>query len=329
MGRHPSRNKRGGGAAAATGQGPRVTVRAPGKVNLQLTVGAPAADGFHPVATVFQAVSLFDDISAEATPEGSGITLDVVGEGVDEVPLDESNLAWRAAAALAAEHALPTDVHLTIRKGIPVAGGMAGGSADAAATLVACAALWELPTDRASLHAIAAALGSDVPFPLLGGTAIGTNRGDELTPALSTGTFHWVFALSERGLSTPAVYRRCDDLRGGTAQPPPRIDQRLMAALRAGDVAALAKALSNDLQAAALSLRPDLAALLDLGLDAGALAGLISGSGPTAAFLVSGEDAALDLTVSLSSSGMCRAVRYASGPAPGARIIDQAGPRPQ
>lgn len=302
----------------------RVVVRAPAKLNLQLAVGPLGQDGFHPLATVFHAVSLFDEVVAERRAEGGGPVVTVVGEGLADVPLDSSNLAWRAAEALAGEFGAAPDVALTIRKGIPVAGGMAGGSADAAAALVSCARLWGLSADRADLLRVAARLGSDVPFPLLGGTAVGTGRGDRLTPALTSGSFHWVFALSEQGLSTPAVYRRFDELNAGRQVAAPTVDERVMTAVRSGDVRALAAALSNDLQPAALSLRPALQGLLDIGADAGALAGLVSGSGPTVAFLVGDADAAMNLTVALSTSGMCRAVRYAEGPAPGARVVEAA-----
>jgi 4-diphosphocytidyl-2-C-methyl-D-erythritol kinase len=271
-----------------------VTVRVPAKVNLQLAVGPLRPDGFHELATVFHAVELYDEVIASA---GSGICLTLTGEGAGEVPVDARNLAWRAAEALAAHAGVDPDVTLHLEKRIPVAGGMAGGSADAAGALLACDALWQLGTPRAELLHLAAGLGSDVPFALQGGTAIGTGRGEQLMPVLSRGSFSWVFALAEGGLSTPAVYAECDRLRADMTIPNPYVSDMLMQALRAGDAVLLGKALDNDLQAAAISLRPSLAEVLSFAEDFGALGG------------------------ALSASGLTRTVRTATSPAPGARIV--------
>ena len=296
-----------------------VTVRVPAKVNLQLSVGPVRADGFHELATVFQAVNLCDEIVARE-PTGPGIRLTMSGEGSEALPLDEDNLAYRAALLLAEALDVPADVDLHIHKAIPIAGGMAGGSADAAGTLLACDALWRGGASREELSDLAAALGSDVPFGLHGGNAIGTGRGERLTPVLSRGLFSWVFALADGGLSTPAVYSECDGLREGRSVPDPYVSDILMQALASGDAELLGKALHNDLQPAALSLRPTLRQLLEAGEDYGALGGVVSGSGPTCAFLARDEDHALDLAVALSGSGLCRSVRRAQGPVPGARI---------
>lgn len=214
-------------------------------------------------------------------------------------------------------------VHLHIRKGIPIAGGMAGGSADAAAALVACNELWRTNLDRNELVEIAAGIGADVPFALVGGTAVGIGRGDQLTPALVRGTYHWVFALADDGMSTSAVYAECDRIREhDTVTPAPQAAQDLMIALRNGDTAALGKALTNDLEPAALALRPQLRLTLQTGLEHGALGGIVSGSGPTCAFLVADAEQALDLAVTLSAAGVCRTVRRVTGPVQGARIVD-------
>ena len=186
-----------------------VTVRAPAKVNLALGVGPLRPDGFHGLATVFHAVGLYDDLVATPLRAGSGVQLVIEGEGVDDLPRDASNLAVRAVLALE-PYGAPQDVALAIRKGIPVAGGMAGGSADAAAALVAVDALFELGLGRETLLEVAATLGSDVPFALHGGTEIGSDRGTQLTTALVRGTYHWVFVLAEQGLPTPLVYREFD-----------------------------------------------------------------------------------------------------------------------
>lgn len=300
-----------------------VTVRVPAKVNLQLAVGAPRRDGYHDLATVFHAVSLYDEVTASPADD-PGITVSVDGDQAAGVPLDERNLAVRAARLLAERAKVKPAVDLHLRKGIPVAGGMAGGSADAAAALVACDALWETGLERAALHELAVTLGSDVPFALVGGTAIGLGRGDRLMPALARGSFEWVFAVADGELSTPKVYAECDRLRAGRVLLEPRVAEVLMSALRAGDAAALGRTLRNDLQPAACNLRPQLRMTLEVGQDYGALGATVCGSGPTVAFLVRDAEHALDLAVALSASGACRTVKRAHGPVPGARVIDPA-----
>ena len=297
-----------------------MTVRVPAKVNLQLSVGPLRPDGFHGLATVFQAVNLGDEVIARAR-DTAGITLTMSGEGEGLLPLDAGNIAYRAAALLASRAGIEAAVDLHIHKSIPIAGGMAGGSADAAGALLACDALWRLSTPRDLLMDLAAELGSDVPFALHGGTAIGTGRGERLTPVLSRGSFHWVFALAERGLSTPAVDAECDRLREGRPVPEPYISDNLMHAVRAGDAMLLGKALHNDLQSAALALRPVLGQVLEVGEDFGALGGVVSGSGPTCAFLTRDEEHSLDVAVALTASGVCRSVKRATGPVVGARIV--------
>lgn len=295
-----------------------VTVRAPGKVNLALAVGRLRADGYHEVVSVLHAVSLSDEVVAEPGP---GVSVSVAGEGADAVPTGRDNLAARAAYALARFLRREPAVHLTLRKAIPVAGGMAGGSADAAAALLACSVLWDARLSREHLLDLAAGLGSDVPFGVLGGTAVATGRGERLAPALSRGTFHWVLALADGGLSTPGVYGQLDRLRGGSDVPAPRVPPALMAALRSGDAAALGRALGNDLQDAALALRPALRLTLEAGADAGALAGVVAGSGPTCAFLARDERHATDVAARLSAAGVCRTLRRAYGPVSGARVV--------
>jgi len=302
---------------------PSVTVRVPAKVNLELLVGPPGPHGYHPLSTVFHAVSVFDEVTVTTADEWG---LDVNGPQSTSVPADGTNLAARAAQALARDSGADEPVHISIRKEIPVAGGMAGGSADAAAALVACDALWGLAKTRADLEQLAAELGSDVPFLLSGGTAMGSGRGEVLAPVLGKGTYHWVFALSEDGLSTPAVYAECDRLRGRRRVPEPAPSPEMMTALRSGDPHALGEALHNDLQAAAISLRPAIGDVLDAGLEFGALGGIVSGSGPTVAFLCEDNEGALDLAVSLTASGAVPDVRRATGPVHGAQLVT--GSRP-
>lgn len=302
-----------------------ITVRVPAKVNVQLSVGGRRADGFHGLASVFFAVGLYDLVTA--TPSADGLRISVSGEDAAAVPADASNLAAKAAQLLADRHGIEPDVHLHIAKDIPVAGGMAGGSADGAAALLACDALWGLGSTRDELFALAAELGSDVPFSLHGGAALGLGRGEKLTPLPVSGAFHWVFAVADGGLSTPAVYQECDRQRalaGGAGEadvPEPLPHQDLLTALADGDPAALGAALSNDLQPAALHLRPSLAATLDAGAQAGAIGSLVSGSGPTCAFLAKDAAGAEAVAAALAASGTCRAVRRADGPVPGATVV--------
>jgi 4-diphosphocytidyl-2-C-methyl-D-erythritol kinase len=303
-----------------------VLVRAPAKVNLELRVGPVRPDGYHELATVFHAVALYDDVHAEEGEPGAGVVLSVDGPQSQDVPTDGTNLAARAARLVAEQVGVEPDVRLHLTKGIPVAGGMAGGSADAAATLIACDALWHAGLSREQLHGLAAQLGSDVPFALLGGTAIGGGRGEVLTPALARGEYHWVIALAGHGLSTPSVFREIDRLRAAGQAPPaldvPEISDGLMQALRAGDADALGACMANDLQAAACSLAPDLQKALDVGRKVGALGGLVSGSGPTTVFLARDPGHALDLAVALTASGVASDVRRATGPVPGARVVE-------
>ena len=299
-----------------------VVVRVPAKINLQLAVGPLGADGFHEVTTVFQAISLFDDVALKHAPGGAGISLTLSGSTSNGVPVTDENLAVRAAKLMSEKYDLSTDLAIHLKKEIPVAGGMAGGSADAAGVIVAMDALFEIGLSRDEMETIAAQLGSDVPFGISGGISIGRGRGDQLTPALSRGNYHWVLALSGQGLSTPAVYQECDRLREGLDIASPQVSDSMMQALRAGDPVALGAALSNDLQAAACSLRPALRLVLDVGRDYGALGSIVSGSGPTVAFLVEDEEKSMDLTVALSSSGVVAGVVRASGPVHGARVIE-------
>jgi 4-diphosphocytidyl-2-C-methyl-D-erythritol kinase len=295
-----------------------VRVRVPAKVNLHLGVGALRPDGYHEIVTVFQAVDLVDEVAAAAS---LGLQIRVSGEGADEVPVGPDNLAWRAASLLAAHAQVPPDVRLDIVKAIPVAGGMAGGSADAAGALLACASLWQTGSTRPELTDLAALIGSDVAFPLVGGTALATGRGELLTSVLVDGTLDWVFALADFGISAGEAYRELDRLRAdGRAPEPIGPPEALLDALRAADVQRVAGCLANDLQPAALSLAPTLERTLEAGSELGALAGLVCGSGPTCAFLCADPASADALAEALAAAGVCRAVRVASGPVHGARL---------
>ncbi len=324
-----------------------VRVRAPGKINVALRVGPLREDGYHGIATVFLAVSLFEEVTAFQT-SGDGVSVSVNGNvsvdgsGVNgsglgrvdgsgalepapgSVPLDRTNLAVRAAELLAEVSPGRTGVHLDITKRVPVAGGMGGGSADAAAALLACDALWGSGFSRDELARIAVDLGADVPFALVGGTAVGLGVGDRLTPAISKTPLHWVLVSSDDGLSTPEVYRTLDAIRlrdGIEADPRPAIDPAVLGMMRAGDAPGLAPLLHNDLQEAALELAPRLRDILETGQDAGALAGIVSGSGPTIAFLTHSSGHAAELQSLLEAEGL--RARAVHGPAHGARLAPE------
>jgi 4-diphosphocytidyl-2-C-methyl-D-erythritol kinase len=298
-----------------------VTVRAPAKINLHLGVGAPREDGFHPLVTVYQAVGLCDDVTVATS---TGWTLDVtVPDWIDAaaVPVTGDNIVDRAARLLAEHHGIVSEASVSIAKAIPVAGGMAGGSADAAAALVALDRLWQLQTADDDLLAIAARLGSDVPFALVGGTALGTGRGEQVEPVPDPATWWWVAVPSTRGLSTPEVYRRFDEL-SPDAPAEPSGGRAVLLALSTGDPEILAGALHNDLEPAALDLRPDLADLLELGESSGALRGLVSGSGPTCLFLTEDADAARGVAGRLSEHH--DVVLVTNGPVAGAHVVTYA-----
>jgi len=297
-----------------------VKVKVPAKINLHLGVGPARPDGYHELSTVYHAIALHDELTAR---RGDTLTLTMEGVGTGELALDESNLAIRAARALARHAGVPAHARLHLRKQIPLAAGLAGGSADAAAALVACDTLWGTGMSRDDLAAVAAEIGSDVPFLVYGGTALGTGRGETVSPVLARPTtWHWVVAIADGGLATPAVYSELDRLRALRAAPPPLgSTDDLLAALRQRDPEVLAAALGNDLQAAALSLRPQLADVLKAGRAAGALAGIVSGSGPTCVFLAYDASEANMIATSLEQAGVCREARTATGPVAGARVV--------
>jgi 4-diphosphocytidyl-2-C-methyl-D-erythritol kinase len=301
-----------------------VTVRVPAKINLQLAVGPLRPDGYHDLVTVFQAISLCDDVSVSPAETDS---VRVGGEGAGLVPVDGDNLALRAVCALRGETgrtAADSAVAVTIGKRIPVAAGLAGGSADAAAALVACNELWRAGLSQQDLCEVAADVGSDVAFAVLGGTAVGRGRGERLTPALAgPARYHWVLAFADGQLSTPAVYGTLDRLREAQPVADPALSAELMSALRVGDIGRLGEALDNDLQAAAISMFPALRKTLAAGRELGALGALVSGSGPTCLFLTRNASHATDLAVALSGAGVCRSVARAAGPASGATVIER------
>jgi 4-diphosphocytidyl-2-C-methyl-D-erythritol kinase len=302
----------------------RITVSAPAKINLALSVGPLRPDGFHELRTVFQAVDLYDSVTVRAAAE---LELELSGPEATGLPADPGNLAWRAAALLADRAGREPAVRIELVKRIPVAAGLAGGSADAAATLVACNRLWGVGLATRRLHALAAELGSDVAFALYGGTALGAGRGETLTE-LPAGRLHWVLAAAAGSLSTPAVYAELDRQRAAGLEQHVRSDpyglaalDELARALSVGDPVTLPPLLANDLQPAALALAPYLRDTLDAGRRLGALTGLVSGSGPTCAFLAADHEQARSLAAALDADPSCRFARPVVGGVPGAAVL--------
>jgi len=293
-------------------------VRVPGKVNVYLGVGPREFSGFHELATIFQSVGIYDEVTVSAA---DSLKISGLGEYADRIPTDATNLAWKAAELVARACGEDPNVHIQIDKSIPIAAGMAGGSADAAATLVACDTFWNAGIPREQLDAMASTLGSDVPFMLHGGCALGVGRGDVLSPVMTRGTFHWVFATFGEGLSTAQIYEKTDDMRGFDFEDLPDVPTEVLGALARGDAPALGILLHNDLQPAAIVSRPQLGRVLEHGIDSGALGAIISGSGPTCAFLVRDESSAIDLVVELKASGLVDDVLRTHGPVHGARVI--------
>ena len=300
-----------------------VTASAPGKTNLFFAVGPLLADGFHEVASVYLALDLREEVRVTTALNWSvSVSGNISPAQIAGVPTGEDNLVVKAAkhvADLAGVDAQP--VAFEIDKHVPVAGGMGGGSADAAAALVAIDALW--CSGVAAKLSNSVELGADVPFALTGGIAVGLGRGEVLTQIESVPELNLVLVTNERGLSTPAVYKRLDELRAVRGvdpyqAPAANVPNELLQALRSGDKVAISSLLKNDLQEAALDLRPDLKQTLDDGLEAGALVGFVSGSGPTIAFLVSDANDAEELAQKLHSRG--HNAIAASGPARGAFI---------
>lgn len=296
------------------------TVRVPAKINLHLGVGPLRPDGKHQLHTIYQAVSLYDEVVLDRGTNGA-LTLELSGDHVEDVPTGDDNLALQAVRAVAALAGVDPVAHVTLRKGIPVGGGLAGGSADAAAALLAADAFWKCGLERTVLERLAANLGSDVAFLLHGGTALGTGHGEVVSPVLSRGEWQWVLAVAETGLSTPTVYAELDRQRGSDPEAAPAPADGVLEALRAGDVIALGHALRNDLQSPALQLRPNLSRVLAAGRELGAVGGIVSGSGPTVALLAASAGEAIRIASALAGYDVCRTVRRASAPVPGARII--------
>ncbi len=302
------------------------TARVPAKINLCLGVGPVRDDGFHSLSTVYQALDVHDEVRVTTVDDDTDditvtvhVEADRLAETID-VPTDDENLAVRAATLLRDRTGAEGGLRLAIRKVIPVAGGMAGGSADAAAALVACNEVWATGLTRPELEQLATELGSDVPFLLHGGNAIGSGRGETISPVLARGSYYWVVAVASRGLPTREVFAEFDRLNEGVDLPEPGSPDDVLAALRAGDATELGATLSNDLTEAALSLRPELRGTLDLGLEADALGAVVSGSGPTCLFLAADEAHSLDIAMALAGAGVCADVIQARGPVAGARL---------
>ncbi|GAA4373839.1 4-(cytidine 5'-diphospho)-2-C-methyl-D-erythritol kinase [Paeniglutamicibacter cryotolerans] len=302
-----------------------VTARAPGKINVYFRVGPPREDGYHSVASLYLAVSLYEDIAATAREDHEiHVSLDPASTAVNDpesFPLGEENLVVRAARLLAEHTGHHAGVDLRITKRVPIAGGMGGGSADAAATLVACNALWGTGLNREELARLGARLGADVPFALHGGAAVGLGVGDDLAPLLLRRRTDWVLVPASYGLSTPRVYGMLDRLRAGEDVPTPtEVDPAMIGALLEGDLQALPMRIANDMTRAALALAPELGVVRDMGEAAGALCALVSGSGPTIALLASDPVHAREIITQLGDEIGVTALPV-HGPVPGAGIL--------
>lgn len=288
-----------------------VRVSAPGKINIFFAVGQLREDAYHDVASVYQALNLREEIEVAVADEWQvEVSGQVSADQLASVPQNDSNLAIRAAKLIAREAGIeePTPLKIQITKNVPVAGGMGGGSADAAAALLAVDELWCTGVAGEKIWKAATELGADVPFALIGGTAIGTGKGEELQAINGVKKFHWVLVVSNDGLSTPSVYQKLDAIRaerGENIRAPRNLDVpiQLIEALQSGDAHQLAASLRNDLQEAAIAMRPELGELINLGVAAGALAGMVSGSGPTVAFLVADAPAAQAVANKLAVGG--------------------------
>ncbi|MGJ9373712.1 4-(cytidine 5'-diphospho)-2-C-methyl-D-erythritol kinase [Nesterenkonia sp. CF4.4] len=315
-----------------------VTAVAPGKVNVSLRVGPLREDGYHEVATLYLAVSLYEEVSAARRDDGA-ITVSLSERSAftevqtrdpdtqemvaAAIPLDERNLVHQAASKLRERLGITDGVDLTITKNVPVAGGMGGGSADAAAALVACSALWEAGLSKEQLAEIGSELGADVPFAILGGAAVGQGVGDELSPLLTRGELHLVLVPANTGLSTPSVYATLDEMRAeaGVEAEPPELDPDLVRAVCTADAELVASLMANDLQAPAVASLPSLEDMMDVGMIEGALQGMVSGSGPTLVFLARDAESAHQLCTSFEERTEVWAIPV-TGPASGARLIN-------
>ena len=305
----------------------QATASAPGKINLFFAVGPLLPDGFHSVASVYQALDLREAVSVAPSSQWNvSVSGALSDEQIASVPTGEDNLVVRAVKLVAKLAGLPEAAavsELAIYKNVPVAGGMGGGSADAAAAMVAANELWASGLSMAQMTEAAVELGADVPFSLMGETAIGLGRGEKLTLVDQVAPLHWVLVVADRGLSTPAVYKRLDELRSARGEDPTKVDEaavpaEFISAVQSGDVARVAKAIKNDLQEAALDLMPELADTIAAGIAAGALAGMVSGSGPTVALLAEDEESAERIANILAFQGL-EAIA-ATGPAAGATL---------
>lgn len=311
------------GANGMSGTPGRVVVRAPGKINLSLGVGGVDGRGYHQLATVFHAVGLYETITVEPADD---LSLTVTSHVDGDIPLDDTNLALRAAKLLRDTHGVAEGAAIHVDKQVPVAGGMGGGSADAAATLIALNRLWGLHLAPDELRRLGGTLGADVPFAMIGHTALGRGKGDDLSSVLTSGDWTWLLVSPGGHLSTPAVYGRFDQLMLELGREVPEIpepDAIQLQALRSGDVHLLGQTLHNDLQASAFSLHDHLEPVVSLAQVSGACGAVVSGSGPTVAVLAQDLEHAHELREVLEASPLVGLCLVTEGSVPGARILSE------
>lgn len=322
--------------AAEGTDGTTLRVRVPAKLNLFLAVRGVRADGYHELATVFQTVSLHDELRVALLGlpgrrhhPAARHRMRVELWADPGVPQGRDNLALQAAMRLGELSGIAPDEVAAERDGvrtiidldkrIPMTAGLAGGSADAAGVLVALNRLWQCGLEADQLRAIAAELGSDVPFCVTGGTALGSGRGTELTPVLAGGPFHWVICPDEEPLSTVDVYRVWDR----RSRPSDMRPDDVLYSVRSTDPVRLAAALHNDLEPAAFTLRPRLRTRKRRLLDAGALAVVLAGSGPTLLALTADRTSAAALAATVAPH--CPDPIVATSPAGGPELVRDAG----
>ena len=279
----------------------RLTLRASAKINLDLRIGARRSDGYHDLQTVLQTLDLHDTVTIESRRGPFALDGDAA-----LMPLDESNLVWRAASALwraAGRPGDPRGVRVRVTKRIPSRAGLGGGSSDAAAALVGLSRVWRLPVTLANLMPVAASLGSDVPFFLVGGTALGLGRGERLYPLVNRPRRHVVVALPGFGVSTPDAYRWLAEDR--TAHPAPLIPDPAPSPIAPECV--------NDLEGPVERRHHEIGAIRLRLAVAGAELARMSGSGSAVFGLFSSEQTARRAAAGLERVG-CQVVRTRTRP---------------
>lgn len=321
----------------------RATVRAPAKLNIYLQIGDVREDGYHDITTVYQTIDLFEEVAVTDLSQEDGecdkaefVHISLSGpESNESIPTDGHNLASKAAKLLAQRYGITPKLHLDISKRIPARGGLGGGSADAAATLIGCNIIWDLHLRKEELMALGALLGEDVPVHIQGGMAIGVGHKQPLIPIPAGPGDHyphhhpdwyWVLGVPYGdGLSTRDVFVQLDAMKGtrGAVDFASAHNTCLATSWGTENPETLAPRLSNDLERPAGVLLPALVKGLEEGRrDENALAGFMTGSGSTCVFLARSAEGAEALARNLKERELFRNIILAKGPAEGACMVD-------